>query len=78
MRTPDAPYYYFESEHSFDIAKWYPEEDRAHAIKLRASIWWKWEDTEHSAEFSYEEAEEAAKSMVTQLNEEYRKEQRNA
>lgn len=83
MRTPDAPYYYFESEHSFDIAKWYPEQDRARVIKLRASIWWKWEarerkltkeEAEHSAEFSYEEAEEVAKSMVAQLNAEYRKE----
>ena len=74
MRTPDAPYYYFESEHSFDIAKWYPEQDRARVIKLRASIWWKWEE-EHSAEFSYKEAEEVAKAMVAQLNAEYRKEQ---
>lgn len=74
MRTPDAPYYYFESEHSFDIAKWYPEQDRTHVIKLRASIWWKWEDEEHSAEFSYKEAEEVAKSMVAQLNAECRKE----
>ncbi len=82
MRTPDAPYYYFESEHSFDIAKWYPEQDRAHYIKIRASIWWKWEENErgltkeeaeHSAEFSYKEAEEAAKEMVAQLNAEYRK-----
>ena len=86
MITPDAPYYYFESEHSFDIAKWFPEQDRVHLIELRASIWWKWkesergltkEEAEHSAEFSYEEAEEAAKAMVTQLNTEYRKKQRN-
>lgn len=83
MRTPDAPYYYFESEHSFDIAKRYPEQDRARVIKIRASIWWKWEESErdltkeeaeHSAEFSYKEAEEAAKAMVAQLNAEYRKE----
>lgn len=85
MRTPDAPYYYFESEHSFDIAKWFPEQDRIHVIKLRASIWWKWEyserltkeELEHSAEFSYEEAEEAAKAMVEQLNAEYRKKQKH-
>ena len=84
MRTPDAPYYYFESEHSFDIAKWYPEQDRARVIKIRASIWWRWEESErdltkeeaeHSAEFSYDEAEEVAKAMVVQLNAEYRKEQ---
>ena len=83
MRTPDAPYYYFESEHSFDIAKWYPEQDRVRVIKIRASIWWKWEEdltkekAEHSAEFSYEEAEEVAKAMVAQLNAEFRKEQSN-
>lgn len=76
MSTPDAPYYYFESEHSFDIAKWYPEQDRARVIKLRASIWWKWEEAEHSAEFSYKEAEEVAKAMVAQLNDEYRKEKK--
>lgn len=86
MRTPDAPYYYFESEHSFDIAKWFPEQDRVHVIKLRASIWWKWEESrcgltkeelEHSGELSYKEAEEVAKAMVAQLNAEYRKEREN-
>lgn len=86
MRTPDAPYYYyFESEHSFDIAKWFPEQDRVRVIKLRASIWWKWEESrgdltkeelEHSGELSYKEAEEVAKAMVAQLNAEYRKEQK--
>lgn len=83
--TPDAPYYYFESEHSFDIAKWYPEKDRIHMIMIRASIWWKWdynehlteEQLKHSGELSYEEAEAVAKAEVDRLNAEYRKKQNN-
>ena len=71
MRTPDAPYYYFESEHSFDIAKWFPEQDRVRVIKLRASIWWKWEESRGDLT----KEEEVAKAMVAQLNADYRKEQ---
>lgn len=75
MKTKDAPYYYFESEHSFDIAKRHPDYDKAKVIMLRASIWWKWDNIEHSGELTYEEAKEIAKAEVQRLNAEYRKEQ---
>lgn len=77
MKTKAAPYYYFESEHSFDIAKWHPDCDKAKVIMLRASIWWKWDDIEHSGELTYEEAKEIAKAEVQRLNAEYRKKRGN-
>lgn len=74
MKTKYAPYYYFESEHSFDIAKRNPDSAKAKVVMLRASIWWKWDNIEHSGELTYEEAKAAAEAECDRLNAEWRKE----